>query len=114
MDHARGSDQILADGPDGGLRAVGHADFTQDVLNVFFDGFVADPKHLCDLFVGQSQRHLTKHFAFALRQWNLDVLTQTAESPKHPSRDAVPRESTRIRLKLRSEAPRLAAREAPT
>ena len=36
------SDQVLAHRPDGGLRAVRNADFSQNVLDVLFHRFVAD------------------------------------------------------------------------
>ena len=38
------SDQISTHGPDCGLGAIRDADFSQDVLDVFLHGLVADPQ----------------------------------------------------------------------
>ena len=44
---------------------------------MLLDRFVADPEHLGDLFVGQTECHLTQHFALTLSQRDFDVLAQT-------------------------------------
>ena len=55
------------------MRAVGDANFLQNVLYVFFYGLVANPEFLSDLFVGHPIGQLNKHFGFARSQGNFDV-----------------------------------------
>ena len=62
---ANSSHNPLAHRPHRRLRSIGHADLSQNVLHVFFDGFVADLQRLRDFFVCQSQRQLVQHFTFA-------------------------------------------------
>ena len=45
------SNKVFPHRPNSGLRPVRDADFSQDVLNVFFHGFIADSKGLSDFFV---------------------------------------------------------------
>lgn len=67
------SDEFLADGPDRRLRAVGDADFPQDVLDVLLDRLVTDVQRLGDLLVGQPIGQLPEDLALALGQRHLDI-----------------------------------------
>src|SRR5690606_34330765 len=69
-------DKALAHGPNGSLRAVGDADLSQDVLDVFLDRFVTDMQRQGDFLVGQTERQLPQDFAFALRERHLDIGNQ--------------------------------------
>lgn len=69
--------QSFSYGPDGGLCSIRYADFAQDVLNVFFHGFVADFQRLGNFLVGHSQGKLPKDFALALGQRDFDVFAQS-------------------------------------
>ena len=57
------------------------------MLNVLFDRLVTDSQHFGDFLVGQTESHLPKHFALALRKWHLNVLTEPwrRQSTGHPS-----------------------------
>jgi len=59
--------QFLAHRPHGCLGTIGHADLSQDVLDVFLDRLVADVQRLGDFLVGQAVGQLPQDFAFALR-----------------------------------------------
>src|SRR5438128_2749537 len=48
-------DKLFANRPHGGLRSIGHTNLSQDVLDVFFDGLVADSQRLGDLLVRQTE-----------------------------------------------------------
>jgi hypothetical protein len=48
----RASDQMVADGQGGGLRAVAHLELGEQVGDVRLDGAIADEEHVGDLLVG--------------------------------------------------------------
>ena len=68
-------DQILADGPNGRLGAVGDADLAQNVLDVLLHRLVADSQRLGDFFVRQAERELLEDFALALGEWDVAIGT---------------------------------------
>jgi hypothetical protein len=59
------SDQFFPNRPHGRLCAIRNADLAQDVLDVFFAGFVADSQRRGDFSVGQTECQLLEDFTFS-------------------------------------------------
>ena len=62
-----GSNQVFSYCPNSSLRSITHTNFSEYVLHVLFDRFIANSKHFGDFLVGQTESHLPKHFTFTLR-----------------------------------------------
>jgi hypothetical protein len=60
--------QFVANGPNGGLRSIASVEFSQNVLNVFFNGVEAQLQRRGDFFVAQAERYMPQHLRFARRQ----------------------------------------------
>jgi hypothetical protein len=52
-------DEISANGPNGSLRAIRDPNFPQNILNVLFYGFNANPQRVCNLTVAQPQGNMS-------------------------------------------------------
>ena len=75
--------QVFADGPDGGLSAVRDADLPQDVLDVLFDGLVADPQAWpISLFVSPKASCLSTSFSRLVSGTSTSPPTRGVESAR--------------------------------
>ena len=60
--------EVPSHGPYGGLRTIGDADLSQNVLHMLFHRLVADAERLGDFFVGEAESKLFEDFTFPFGQ----------------------------------------------